>query len=412
MSNPIPVTLLENSKGIADCPGFKAAGVACDVRELDDKTRLDLAMVLADEPCPAAGVFTLNDICAAPVQLCKEILNRSGNKVAGFVANSGNANAATGTQGMADAKEMGAIAQLTSGVGAPFLICSTGRIGRKLPMERIEYGIETAARKLADDTQSSLNAADAILTSDTRRKVATAQFTFEGKTVTVSGMAKGAGMIEPNMATMLAFLTTDVVANGDQLKNVLTAAVNQTFNRISIDGDMSTNDTVLLLANGKSRVDPWDGHADLLFAFKEAVLKVCDRLAELIVGDGEKVTKLVELVVEGCPGTDDAEKVARTVGNSLLVKASWYGSDPNWGRLASAAGDARVGIKEELLDIHYNDVPALAKGVPQEHNQPQWKEVVSGNRFRITINLNQGERSFRLLTSDLSEAYVNFNKSE
>ena len=225
-------------------------------------------------------------------------------------------------------------------------------------------------------------------------------------------MAKGAGMIEPSMATMLAFLATDVVTNSDQLKNVLTAAVNQTFNRISIDGDMSTNDTVCLLASGKSGVDPWDGPADLLFAFKEAVFKVCDRLAELIVGDGEKVTKLVELVVEGCPRVGDAEKVARTVGNSLLVKASWYGSDPNWGRLASAAGDAQVGLREELFDIAYDDVPALIKGTPQDANLPQWKEIVSRNRFRITLNLNQGSASYRLLTSDLSEAYVNFNKSE
>jgi len=412
MASPIPVTLLEKSNGIGDCPGFKTAGVACDVRQLNDKERLDLAMVVAEKPCPAAGVFTLNDLCAAPVLLCKEILSRSSNKVAGFVANSGNANAATGAKGMADAKQMSAIAQLSSGLGSPFLICSTGRIGRKLPMDRIESGIETAARQLADDTQSSLNAADAILTSDTRRKVATAQFQYEGKTVTVSGMAKGAGMIEPNMATMLAFLATDVVTNGGQLKNVLTAAVNQTFNRISIDGDMSTNDTVLLLASAKSGVDPWDGPADLLFAFKEAVFKVCDRLAELIVGDGEKVTKLVELIVEGCPKVSDAEKVARAVGNSLLVKASWYGSDPNWGRVADAAGYARIGLKEELLDIHYDEVPALIKGAPQEDNKAQWKQIVAKKRFRITINLNQGNNRFRLLTSDLSEAYVNFNKSE
>lgn len=412
MSSPIPVTLLENSNGIADCPGFKTAGVPCDLREIGDKQRLDLAMILAEKPCPAAGVFTLNDLCAAPVRLCKEILTRRSNKVAGLVVNSGNANAATGTKGMADAKQMSAIAQVSSGRGSPFLICSTGRIGRKLPMDRIESGIESACKQLADDAQSSLGAADAILTSDTHRKVATARFQYGSKTVTVSGMAKGAGMIEPNMATMLAFLTTDVVANGDQLKNVLTAAVNQTFNRISVDGDMSSNDSVLLLASGKSEVDPWNGPADLLFAFKEAVFKVCDQLAELIVGDGEKVTKLVEIIVEGCPKMSDAEKVARAVGNSLLVKASWYGSDPNWGRVADAAGYARVGLKEELLDIHYDAVPAIIKGVPQENNKSQWKEIVSKKRFRITINLNQGKSTFRLLSTDLSEAYVDFNKSE
>lgn len=412
MSSPIPVTLLEKSNGIADCPGFKCAGVACDVREQGNQERLDLAMVVADKPCPAAGVFTQNDVCAAPVHLCKAILTKGSNKVAGFVANSGNANAATGEQGMTDAKQMASVAQLSSGIGSPFLICSTGRIGRKLPMNRIEAGIESAAKQLAGDAQSSLNAADAILTSDTRRKVATAQFEYEGKTVTVSGMAKGAGMIEPNMATMLAFLTTDVIAHADQLKHVLTAAVNQTFNRISIDGDMSTNDTVLLLSSGASGVDPWAAPADLLFAFKEAVLQVCNKLAELIVGDGEKVTKLVELIVQGCPRVRDAEKVARAVGNSLLVKTSWYGSDPNWGRLADAAGYARVGLKIEQLDIHYDEVPALIKGVPQDTNLPRWKEIVSKKRFRITINLNQGSCNFRLLTSDLSEAYVNFNKSE
>lgn len=411
MPTPIPVKLLENSNGIADCPGFKTASVACDVRELDDDTRLDLSMVVAEEPCPAAGVFTLNDVCAAPVLLCKEILSKGGNRIAGFVANSGNANAATGAQGMADAKEMGTSAQLESDIGAPFLICSTGRIGRKLPMDRIKSGIEEAAKSLTEDTEASLRSADAILTSDTRRKVATAQFEFEGKTVTVSGMAKGAGMIEPNMATMLAFLTTDAVADSDQLKAILTEATNKTFNCISIDGDMSTNDTVLLFANGKSGIAPSES-PELLAAFSEAVYQVCDVLAEKIVGDGEKVTKLIELIVDGCQTEADAEKVARAVGNSLLVKTSWYGSDPNWGRLADAAGYARVGLKEELFDIHYNDVPALIKGVPQDANLDQWKEIAARNRFRITLNLNQGNAKYRLLTSDLSEAYVDFNKSE
>lgn len=412
MSQPIPVNLLSDSMGINDCPGFKCAGVACDIREKNDLQRLDLAMVVADAPCPAAGVFTLNDVCAAPVRVCKEILIKSSNRVAGFVANSGNANAATGEQGLADAKQMGTVAQLSSGIGAPFLICSTGRIGRKLPMTRIESGIEAAARALSNTSEASLAAADAILTSDTRRKVATARFTYEGKVITVSGMAKGAGMIEPNMATMLAFLTTDAVASADQLKNVLTSAVNRTFNRISIDGDMSTNDTVLLFANGHSGLDPWNGHADLLYAFKEAVFKVCDRLAELIVGDGEKVTKLVELVVEGCRSDQDAEKVARAVGNSLLVKSSWYGNDPNWGRLADAAGYARVGLDETAFDIFYDEVPALLKGVPQDAQLPKWREIVAKHRFRITLHLNQGPGSFRLLCADLSEAYVHFNKSE
>jgi glutamate N-acetyltransferase/amino-acid N-acetyltransferase len=407
----IQVQLIENSQGIADCPGFKTAGVACDIREKGDLTRLDLALLTAAKPCNAAGVFTLNDVCAAPVHVCKEILSHPEVKVAGFIANSGNANAATAEQGMSDAKEMSAIAQLETGIGSPFLVCSTGRIGRKLPMGKIKAGIAAAAQALTSAPQASLDAADAILTSDTRRKCATAQFSYQGKTLTVSGMAKGAGMIEPNMATMLAFLTTDLEVDNATLKATLLEASNQTFNRISIDGDMSTNDTVLLLANGESGIS-LNAHPELAAAFQQAVYLVCDALAEKIVGDGEKITKLVELVVEGCKNEQDAEKVARAVGNSLLVKTSWYGSDPNWGRLADAAGYARVGLKEADFDIYYDDVPALIGGIPQDKNLSQWKTIVSKKRFRITLNLNQGSGQFRLLTSDLSEAYVDFNKSE
>jgi len=411
MSSEITVNLIENPNGITDCPGFKTAGVACDIRETGDLERLDLAVISTEGPCNAAGVFTLNDVCAAPVHQCREVLSRPGAKVGGIVVNSGNANAATAGQGMRDAHKMAELTQSKTGIDAPFLVCSTGRIGRALPMPRIESGIAAAVAKLADDGQAGNDAADAILTSDTRRKVVTAQFQFEGKTLTVSGFAKGAGMIEPNMATMLAFLATDLDVDSVALKNTLTQACNRTFNRISIDGDMSTNDTVLLLASGRSGIRP-ESSPELLQAFRDAVLMVCDALAEKIVGDGEKVTKLVELVVEGCPSQDDAEKVARCVGNSLLVKTSWYGSDPNWGRLADAAGYARIGLKEECFDIHYDDTPALIGGIPQDENISEWKRIVSKKRFRITLNLNQGSGTFRLLTSDLSEAYVDFNKSE
>jgi glutamate N-acetyltransferase/amino-acid N-acetyltransferase len=312
---------------------------------------------------------------------------------------------------MHDAKQMSAVAQLETGIGAPFLVCSTGRIGRQLPMQKIEAGIAAAAKALSGTQQSSFDAADAILTSDTRRKVATATFDYQGQTITIAGMAKGAGMIEPNMATMLAYVVTDLQANGALLKTVIKDACDKTFNCISVDGDMSTNDTVLLFANGKSGIAA-DATPELLAAFNQAVYKVCDIMAEKIVGDGEKVTKLVELTVNGCKNNTDAEKVARAVGNSLLVKTSWYGSDPNWGRLADAAGYARVGLDERCFDIHYDDCPALIGGRPQDEKIQEWKAIVSKNRFRITLNLNQGEGTFRLLTSDLSEAYVDFNKSE
>jgi glutamate N-acetyltransferase/amino-acid N-acetyltransferase len=278
-------------------------------------------------------------------------------------------------------------------------------------MGRLRSGIANAARDLTENAKESLGASDAILTSDTRRKCATARFHYKTKTITVAGIAKGAGMIEPNMATMLAFLATDLAADNTALNNTLTRACNQTFNRISIDGDMSTNDTALILANGQSDLEPQES-PELLQAFRDAVYLVCDALAEKIVGDGEKVTKLIELVVEGCRSEPDAEKVARAVGNSLLVKSSWYGSDPNWGRLACAAGYACIGLDESAFDIHYDEAPALLGGVPQDVNTNLWKEIVAKKRFRITLNFNQGNSRFRLLTSDLSEAYVNFNKSE
>ncbi|MEM8866848.1 MAG: bifunctional glutamate N-acetyltransferase/amino-acid acetyltransferase ArgJ [Verrucomicrobiota bacterium] len=411
MNEPITVTLNENSSGLTDCPGYKVAAVASDIRDSGDLERLDLALLVSDQACSAAGVFTLNDVCAAPVKLCQAILKQSAHKVYGCVINSGNANACTGQYGMPDAQEMVTTTQVSTGIGSPFLVCSTGRIGRKLPLERIQDGIRSAAAKLSNSAEASEQAADAILTSDTRRKVATAQFQYAGKTITVSGMAKGAGMIEPNMATMLAFVVTDLDASAGLLKSILKEASDKTFNTISVDGDMSTNDTVLLFANGTSGQSA-DASPALLEAFKEAVYKVCDILAEKIVGDGEKVTKLVELTVKGCKSNEDAEKVARAVGNSLLVKTSWYGSDPNWGRIADAAGYARVGLDETCFDIHYDDTTALINGVPQDANLAKWKEIVSKNRFRITLNLNQGEGQFRILTSDLSEAYVDFNKSE
>lgn len=410
MSSPITVHLAENPKGIADCPGYKSSGVHCDIRETNNP-QLDLALFVADTPCSAAGVFTLNDVCAAPVHLCKEILDQNGNNIAGCVVNSGNANACTGGQGKANAEAMAQTAQKTTGIDAPFLVCSTGRIGRQLPMGAVKEGIANAAEQLDKRALSSLNAADAILTSDTRRKVATAQFEYKNTVITVSGMAKGAGMIEPNMATMLAFLVTDIKAESTLLKTVIKEASDLTFNRISVDGDMSTNDTVLLFANGASGILA-NEEPEFLNAFKKAVTMVCTVLAEKIVGDGEKVTKRVELVVKGCRTVSDAEKVARAVGNSLLVKTSWYGSDPNWGRLADAAGYARVGLQEDRFSIYYDDVPALINGKPQDEKLVEWKAVVVRKHFRITLDLNQGDGHYRLLTSDLSEAYVDFNKSE
>lgn len=405
------IQITDPSTGNGEAKGFHTAGVACDVRNLG-KERLDLAIVYSPTPCTAAGVFTTNDVKAAPVLVDQQVL-ASGAPIHGFVANSGNANACTGAQGMADAREMTAISEQAAGAPAgSFFVCSTGRIGRLLPMTNIRKGITSAGAALEYSASQSLNAANAILTSDTKPKTVTASFVWHSKTVTVAGMGKGAGMIEPNMATMLAFLTTDAKVVKALLQKVLSAANASSFNAITVDGDMSTNDTVLILANGESGVAVTEAESELLALFQDAVSIVCRKLAEKIVGDGERVTKFVHLHINGAQSAAAAEKIARAIGNSLLVKTSWFGSDPNWGRLMDAAGYARVGLVEEKVDLFYNDVPALLQGAPQEQNVAKWKSIVAQKKFSITLNLNLGDAHFELLSTDLSTGYVDFNKSE
>jgi glutamate N-acetyltransferase/amino-acid N-acetyltransferase len=406
------VVLTDNSPGLADVPGLRVGAGAGDIRR-KDPARLDTALIVADRDVAAAGVFTTNDVKAAPVRLCQSVLAASGGRVRGIVANSGNANACTGEQGLRDAEASARLAAEAAGCpGAPFLVCSTGRIGEPLPMDRLGAGVAEAGARLAASAEEGNRAAWAILTSDTRPKSVTARLEWEGRTFVVAGIAKGAGMIEPNMATMLAFVATDLDAEPATLKAALLRANAASFNAVSVDGDMSTNDTVILLATGASGVSLEGAPAGLAARFAEALGAVCDALAEKIVGDGEKITKVVSVEVEGARTDADAEAVARAIGNSLLVKSSWYGEDPNWGRLADAAGYAKVGLDESRLDIAYDDVPAVARGRPLPENKPRWKEVVRRRRFSVRLGLNLGTGRYRLLTADLSEAYVNFNKSE
>ena len=402
-----------DSPGLTDVPGFRVGAAGCDIRNkgLD---RLDLTLVVADRPCAAAGVFTTNDVKAAPVRLSQAVLAGSADRIRGIVGNSGNANACTAAQGDADAAAMARLS--AAAVGAPndaFLVCSTGRIGELLPMAKVAEGIKTSAARLSRDAAEGVRSANAILTSDTRPKSVTARFVWEGKTITLAGIAKGAGMIEPNMATMLAFVCTDAAAAPGELKAALKAAADQSFNCVSVDGDMSTNDTVLLLASGASGVSVGAAAPAALRAlFQEALDKVCFALAEKIVGDGEKITKVVAVEIEGARTRADAEKIARAIGNSLLVKSSWFGEDPNWGRLADAAGYARTGLDESRLDIFYDDVPAVLGGRPLPENKPRWKQVVKAARFAVRLRLGLGEAKFRLLAADLTDGYVNYNKSE
>ena len=407
------IEFTNDSPGVSDVPGFRVGAAGCDIRNkgLD---RLDLTLVVADQPCAAAGVFTTNDVKAAPVRFCQQVLAVSADKIRGIVGNSGNANACTAAQGDADAVTMAKLA--AAAVGTPseaFLVCSTGRIGELLPMAKVAEGIKVSASRLTRDAAEGMRSANAILTSDTRPKSVTARFVWEGKTVTIAGIAKGAGMIEPNMATMLAFVCTDAAASPAELKTALKSASDQSFNCVSVDGDMSTNDTVLLLASGVSGVSVGaSAPAGLRTLFQEALDKVCFALAEKIVGDGEKITKVVSVEIEGARTRADAEKIARAIGNSLLVKSSWFGEDPNWGRLADAAGYARTGLDEAKLDIYYDAIPAVLGGKPLPENKPQWKLVVKAARFAVRLKLNLGDAKFRLLAADLTDGYVNYNKSE
>ncbi|MFI3291710.1 MAG: bifunctional glutamate N-acetyltransferase/amino-acid acetyltransferase ArgJ [Opitutales bacterium] len=403
--------ITENSNGLVDVLGFEIAGVSCDIRNKGDN-RLDMALVHSKVPAVCAGVFTTNDVRAAPVELDKEHLKISQTQRA-IIINSGNANACTGLKGMDDAQDMCALVADKLGVlASEVLVCSTGRIGELMPMAKIEKGISEAVANLNSTQEEGDKAARAILTSDTRKKTISIEVEHEGKAFHLSAMAKGAGMIEPNMATMLAFIATDADISKDLLKKTLSRAVEMTFNCISVDGDMSTNDTVLVMANAMSGVKICECDAQLVDKFAKALEKICAHLAKLIVGDGERITKVVQININNAASQEQAKKVAKSIANSLLVKSSWYGSDPNWGRLADAAGYARTGIDFDKMDIYYNDVVAIQAGSVFADNKPQWKEVVANKEFTININLNLGEESWTVLSTDLSEAYVDFNKAE
>ena len=401
-----------DGEALTEPRGFFCSGVHCDVKGKRDG-KLDLGIIYSKKPCSVAGVFTTNDVRAAPVRYCVSLMKDQNAAYHAIIANSGNANACTGLQGEIDTKKMATeVARHLKLHSKEVLVCSTGRIGEPLPMSRITAGIFDAADDIKNEYDGAQAFQEAILTSDTCTKSCSAKIEASIGEITVGGVVKGAGMIEPNMATMLAFLTTDISATNSELQSILTDAVNKSFNRITIDGDMSTNDSVLIMANGNSGIELSEESKKFQNDFADAVDAVCAELARKCVSDGEKVTKFVKMRVIGAKTENDAEKVARCIANSLLVKTSWYGSDPNWGRIIDAAGYAKVGMKFDEVDLDYNEVPALQKGEPIVGNKSQWKEIVSDKEFTITLNLNQGKSTGEIWTNDLSEEYVNFNKSE
>ncbi len=387
-------------KGSVATPlGFRAAGVAAGIKPSGKK---DLALIVSDRPATVAATFTTNQVKAAPVKL--DMQNVKSGKAWAIIANSGNANACTGVIGMIHAKSMAAsVARRLGCADNHVLVCSTGRIGTLLPIVKVEAGIKKLIKLVS--RQGGHAAAQAIMTSDTRPKEVAVSFKAGRQTVHVAGMAKGAGMIQPNMATMLGFITTDAAVPRAALQRALRAAVEHSFNRISVDGDTSTNDTVLLLANGAAGPVPAG-------QFQAALNFVCVELAKMIVRDGEGVSKFVTINVHGAVSEQEAAIAARSVGNSVLVKTSWCGGDPNWGRLLDALGYSRAQVREERVDIAYDGVPAVRRGMPARTPVAKLRRIVAQPDFTIDISLHLGHGHCTLYTCDLTEKYVELNKGE
>jgi glutamate N-acetyltransferase/amino-acid N-acetyltransferase len=379
--------------------GFRAAGVAGGIKPSGDP---DIALVAtADgQPVAAAAVFTQNKMTAAPVITTARHLAATGGQASAVVVNSGCANAATGEQGLADAEEMCALVAGSLGCAPEqVLVASTGLISFNLPMDALRRGIPAAAGQLDGSADAAIAAAEAMRTTDTHRK----QTVVRGDGFTVGGMAKGAAMLAPNMATMLAVLTTDAEVEPSTLTEVLRAGVSDSFNAMSVDGCTSTNDTVVLLASGLAG-PPADPDA-----FAAAVAEVCLDLATQMVGDAEGHTKVVRVVVTGAASDAEARAGARKVAESQLVKCSWYGKDPYWGRVASELGSAGIEFEPSRLTVRYGDLVVAAQGVTVAADEGALATYMEQEWIEVTADLGLGEGRARVLTNDLTHAYVDEN---
>lgn len=376
--------------------GFVASGVHAGLKKAG---KLDLSLVATADGAPvsAAAVFTANKLAAAPVQVSRAHLATTGGRASAIVTNSGNANAATGPVGYGDAERMCALT--ASAVGcAPeeVLVASTGLIGIPMPMELLEAGIPAAAAVL--DPLGGTDAATAIMTTDTVRK----EVIHQGSSFRVGAMAKGAGMLQPNLATMLAYVTTDAMLEPTELLAVLRRAVDGSFNRLTIDGAQSTNDTVIALASGQSgKADPVE--------LQDAFDAVCYDLALQMADDAEGATKTVMIRVEGAPDDLQALHGARAVANNQLAKCSWYGKNAYWGRVASAVGSSGVSFDPDLFSISYGDIVVAANGVAVEYDEPKMAEYFESRRIRITVDLGLGDGVGEIITTDLGHGYIDEN---
>ncbi|MCZ6622735.1 MAG: bifunctional glutamate N-acetyltransferase/amino-acid acetyltransferase ArgJ [Deltaproteobacteria bacterium] len=386
-------------------PGFRFAGVACGIKKGKKK---DLALIFSERPATAAALFTLNRVKGASVIVGKKRVRRG--KLQAVVVNSGNANACTGKRGLRDAERMCLETARRLEIDPALVIpSSTGLVGVSLPTDKVGAGIKEAASQLSP--RSLLDAAEAILTTDRFIKVSVARCSLGGRKVVIAGMAKGAGMVAPNMATMLAYILTDAAVQLRCLQRLLSRAAIETFNCITVDGDTSTNDTLLFLANGVA------GNRAVALGSKEeqvlfkAAKKVMKDLALKLVKDGEGATKLVEIRVEGSRSVAEAKKIALVVANSQLVKTAFFGADPNFGRIMVAVGYAGVPIKPEGVDVSFDGVAVVRRGVGINSREREAARVLSRPSFKVRIHLHQGRESASVWTSDLTYEYIRINSA-
>jgi glutamate N-acetyltransferase/amino-acid N-acetyltransferase len=405
-----PRALTGPAGGFAGLPrGFRFAGVNCGLRK---PPNLDLGLILADHAVAAAGVFTQNLVQAAPVILCRDHLRKAASRIRAVIVNSRNANCATGAAGMAAAEATArGVAQQIDCAPEQVLVCSTGVIGLPMRVELILRALPRLLHATAPSAEAFVGFSRAIMTTDTRPKWAFARCTLSGRQVRLLGCAKGAGMIHPNMATMLAYVATDVAIRPPLLQRALSAAVRNTFNAITVDGDTSTNDTVLVLASGAAgnrAIKPED--ADYR-KFLTALEQVCRSLALQIVADGEGATRVMEIEVCGAPSDLAAKQIARTIAGSSLVKTMFAGADPNWGRILAAAGRAGVKFDPNKTDVHLAGILACRGGTEHPFSERQAHRRLLRNFVPVLVNLGAGPGRARVWTCDFTSDYVHINAS-
>lgn len=402
------MTTYEIIAGNIDLPrGFKATGVSCGLKK--GEGALDLGLILSEVPAVAAAVYTTNLFQAAPLKVTQESIAKE-QKIQGVVVNSGNANACTGEKGIEDAKTMRKmVGELFSLPEHYVAVASTGVIGQHLPMDLVQQGIGQFADCLTENSGEKFSLS--IMTTDLVPKKACVQLNIDGQQVTIAGTAKGSGMIHPNMATMLGFITTDVRIEGDYLNQILKQATDETFNMITVDGDTSTNDMVLVLANGLANNQEMNEKHPQAGEFYAAFLYVMRELAKQIARDGEGATKLIEVKVQGASSKEDARKVAKAVISSNLVKTAVYGADANWGRIICAVGYSGVNIDPEKVNVSLGNQQVVAGGFPVPFSEEEATEYLKGENVNIDIDLNQGDEMAIAWGCDLTYDYIKINAS-